>query len=144
MGIINKTLWLLLVLCLIGLFIGCAKQTASYEPTYKDISIKTNSTDMKDISIQIMKKLFDEYKKDSVKKELKLKDYTINKIADLQGDCDKFNFSIDYSFEPFDMNSYIVAGNGAIKDSWVINKFAFVEVQKIGTKYKITSMGTGR
>ncbi|GCD12241.1 hypothetical protein [Clostridium tagluense] len=106
--------------------------------------MKTDSTNVEVISKQIMIKLFSEYKKDSVIKELKITDYTINKINDLQGNSDKFTFYIEYSLKPVDINSYVLAGNGEIKDSWIVNKSAFLEVQKVSGEYKINSMGTSK
>lgn len=120
------------------------KTQEQLEPSITDISLKTNSTDLEVISKQIMVKLFDEYKKDSVRKEVKVEAYTINKINVLEGNSDDFSFSIDYSLKPAYMSSYIVAGNGMIEDSWINHKFAFLEVEKIGDKYKIKSMGTGK
>lgn len=49
-----------------------------------------------------------------------------------------------YSIKPAYLNSYFLAGNGEVKDSWVVNKFNFVDVQKVGSQYKIINMGTGR
>lgn len=144
MGNLKRNSSIIFILFMISLFIGCAKQAASYEPTIKDIALKTNSTDLEAISKQVMVKAFDEYKKNSVTKELRIEDYTINKINDIQGNIERFSFSIDYSLKPSYINSYVLAGNGAVKDSWVINKFAFVEVQKIDKEYKINSMGTGK
>lgn len=144
MSTLNRNFIMVFMVSVIVLFIGCTKETASYEPTIKDIALETSSTDLETVSRQIMVKLFEEYKKDSVKKELRIKDYTINKINDLQGNSDKFKFSIDYSLKPMDLNSYVLAGDGKIKKSWIVNKFAFVEVQRIGKVYKINSMATGR
>lgn len=49
-----------------------------------------------------------------------------------------------YSIKSAYLNSYFLAGNGEVKDSWVVNKFNFVDVQKVGSQYKIINMGTGR
>lgn len=143
-GNFKKNSAIILAICIISLLIGCTKQRANYKPIFNDIALKTNSTDLKIISEQIMKKYFDEYKKDSVVKELKIKDYTINEIIDIWGNSDKFGFSISYSIKPAYLNSYSLAGNGEVKDSWVVNKFNFVDVEKAGSQYKIINMGTGR
>jgi hypothetical protein len=119
-------------------------QTSSYIPAVENIALETNSKDMQVISKQIMVKYFDELKGDSVAGELRITDYTINKVNAIQGNSDKFNFFIVYSLKPADKSSYVLAGNGEIKDSWIVNKNAFVEVELRGKKYWINSMGTGK
>ncbi|MDV3428453.1 MAG: hypothetical protein LIR50_15775 [Bacillota bacterium] len=120
------------------------KSAAFYDPLIQYISLMTDSKDLKEISNQIMSKYLDEYKKDRVAKELRIADFTINKIDDIQGNADKFNFFADYSERPADMNSYCLAGNGIIKGDWFLNRTSFVYVEKVNNVYRITNMGTGR
>lgn len=120
-----------------------SNQTANYVPTAENIVLTTDSTDLITISTQIMTKYLDEYKKDSVLKEMRIMDYTIGTISQIQGNTDKFSFYVGYSLKPSDMKSYVLAGNGEVKDSWVVNKVAFVSVQKVGNEYKMTGIGTG-
>lgn len=124
---------------------------ANYKPTIKDVVLKTNSTDVKEISYQIMKEYFDEYKKLTVAKEYRLSDYTINSINDIKGNTDdekrstdKYSFVVDYSVKPSDINSIDwIAGDGEAKGDWIVNKSAFVYIEKVNNGYKITGMGTG-
>lgn len=90
-----------------------------------------------------MIKYLDQFKKVLVSQEVKITDYTINEIKDIKGDTDKFSFYVGYSLKPSDMKSYVLAGNGEVKDSWVVNKIAFVSVKKVGNEYKMTGIGTG-
>jgi len=120
------------------------KSAAFYVPLIEDISLMTDSKDLKVISNQIISKYLDEFKKGRVTKELGITDFTINKIDDIQGNDDKFSFFVNYSEKPADMNSYCLAGNGIIKGDWILNRTSFIYVEKVNKVYRITDMGTGR
>lgn len=120
------------------------KSAAFYVPLIQNISLITDSKDLKVISNQIISKYLDEFKKGRVTKELGITDYTINKIDDIQGNDNKFSFFVNYSEKPADMNSYCLAGNGIIKGDWILNRTRFVYVEKVNNVYRITDMGTGR
>lgn len=120
------------------------KSAAFYVPLIQDISLMTDSKDLKEISNQILSKYLDEFKKDRVTKELGITDFTINKIDDIRGNDDKFSFFADYSEKPADMNSFCLAGNGIIKGDWILNCTRFVYVEKVNNVYRITDIGTGR
>lgn len=91
-----------------------------------------------------MKEYFNEYKKFTVSKKFKLNAYTIDHINDITQSTDKFSFHIDYSVKPSNINSdYWIAGNGVSKGSWIVNKSAFIYVEKVNNEYKLTSIGTG-
>lgn len=122
---------------------SCSNKPTSYEPTIYSVVLKTNSTDLKDICNEIMKKYLNEYENVKTSKELKLLDYTINNVADVKGNTNKFSFWVDYSVKPLVENSNWVAGNGEIKDRWIVNKNAFVNIEKVNNEYKIISIGTG-
>jgi hypothetical protein len=122
---------------------GFSSKIANYIPDSKNISLKTNSKDLKVIANQIMRKYFEEFKKDKVKKEFRLKDYKIIELRDFKGNITNFRFYIIYSLEAAYKDSYIYAGNGEIKGLWCINKSLFVCIKKFGNVYKITNMGTG-
>ncbi|MGE5629166.1 MAG: hypothetical protein ACM3X7_13840 [Solirubrobacterales bacterium] len=145
MVIIDKKLVKIYILCIICIFIGagCSNKTADYEPTIYSVTLKTNSSDLKEISAQIIKKYLNEYEKDKTSIKLKLEDYTVNNIDDIKGNTNKFSFWVDYSVKPSDENSNWIAGNGEIKDGWIINKIAFVNIEKENNEYKIISIGTG-
>ncbi len=150
MSIIKKNFIAICILCIISIFIGvdCSNKIANYEPTIKDVVLKTDSTKVKEISYQIMKEYLNEYEKDTVAKKFKIADYTINNINDIKGNTDKFSFWVSYSVKPSEKpsneNSYWMAGNGVEKGDWVINKGEFIDVEKVNNEYKITDMGTGR
>lgn len=149
MSIIKKSFITTCILCIISILVGvgCSNKTANYEPTFKNIGLKTDSTKVKEISYQIMKEYLNEYKKDTVLKKFKITNYTINGIHNIKGNTNKFSFCVDYSVKPSekpsDENSDWLAGNGVLKDDWVIHKDAFIDVNKVNNEYKITSIGTG-
>ncbi|WP_209702127.1 hypothetical protein [Clostridium algifaecis] len=151
MSIIKKNFIATCILCIISILVGvgCSNKTANYEPTFKNIGLKTDSTKVKEISYQIMKEYLNEYKKDTVSKKVKITDYTINGIYNIKGNTDKFSFSVDYSVKPSekpsDENSGWLAGtgDGVLKGDWVIDKDEFIYVNKVNNEYKITSIGTG-
>ncbi|MFL0196264.1 hypothetical protein ACJDU8_11930 [Clostridium sp. WILCCON 0269] len=150
MDIIKKNFIVIYIFCIISIFVGvgCSdNKMANYEPTIKDVVLKTGSTKVKEISYQITKEYLNEYKKDAVSKKFKSTDYTINNIKDIRGNTDKFSFWVHYSVKPSekpsDENSYWMAGNGVLKGDWVVNKGEFIDVEKVNNEYKITNMGTG-
>lgn len=110
----------------------------------KNISLKTNETDLLTISTKIMQKYLDEFKNNTLSKQQMISDYKINKISELQGNNDAFNFFVDYSLKPADLKSYLLCGNGKIDGAWIVNKNAFVQIEKVGDTYKIKDIGTGR
>lgn len=109
----------------------------------KNISLKTNDTDLLTISMQMMQKYLDQFKADTTEKDLMISDYKINKIRNLEGNNSDFKFCIDYALKPKDINSYILCGNGELDGEWITNKEAFVEIIKDNDCYKIKSIGTG-
>lgn len=120
------------------------KSYAFYEPTINFVTLKTDSTDLKEISYQIISKYLDEYKKNRVIKEIRITDFTINKVDEIQGNTDKFNFYVDFSLKPADVNSYELTGNGEAKGDWIENCNRFVDVEKVNDEYKVTNMGTSK
>lgn len=120
-----------------------SKLEDNYTPTAEYITLPANSSDLKTISNQIMVKYLDQFKQGLVSQGVKITEYTINEIKDIKGDTDKFSFYVEYSLKPSDMKSYVLAGNGEVKDSWIVNKAAFVNIQKVGNEYKMTGIGTG-
>lgn len=109
----------------------------------KNISLKTNDTDLSTIASQIMEKYFAQFKENTTEKDLMISDYKISKIDQIKGDNNGFKFFVDYSLKPADINSYVLCGNGEINGEWIVNKNAFVEIEKIDGAYKIKSIGTG-
>lgn len=124
-------------------FVRCL-YPGSYRPDSK-VSIETSSTNLNEVASMLSDKYLSQYKKFNVIKRDRLKDYTINSVDIIQDTKtpDSFEFILAYSVKPDSLDSYWVAGNGEQGLIWIRNKAAFVQVEKSGDKYVITSMGTG-
>ena len=109
----------------------------------KNISLKTDDTDLSTIASQIMEKYFAQFKENTTEKDQMISDFKISKIDQFKGDNNNFTFYIDYSLKPADIKSYVLCGNGELNGEWIINKNAFVEIEKTDGAYKIKSIGTG-
>ena len=161
---IKKYIAISLILCTICSFCGCKSETSNKastkkpaevttikpadktacDPSLSKVSIITNSDNLEIVAKELMSKYFDLFKIDTVSKEMQIEDYKIKKISEIKGDSSKFSFSISYDLKPADIKSYVLAGNGTLKDSWVIDKSYYVEVEKSNNEYKIINMGTGK
>lgn len=153
-----KKIIVFIIICTIGLFVGCTKQNQESRPTVSEVDgsqilekmqkgkicYQSNSQSLEDIAKGIMESYFNEFKKDNVSKDVKITDFTINKISDVEGDINKFNFYVIYTNKPSDINLYVLAGNGELKDSWIINRTYYVQVKKVDDKYVLTNIGTGK
>lgn len=109
----------------------------------KNISLKTSNTDLSTIASQMMEKYFAQFKENTTGKDMMISDFKIIKIDQIKGDNNNFKFFIDYSLKPADIKSYVLCGNGELSGEWIINKNAFVEIEKDDGAYKIKSIGTG-
>lgn len=114
-----------------------------YEPSYKDINLKTDVSDLKEIS----KEIFDMYLKSFM--EIKVTDYariSEYKIEDIKienGNINEFQFYVGYSIKPAS-GKYVLAGNGIQgSDGWIMHRAYFINVKK-EEGFKIIGIGTGR
>ncbi len=113
-----------------------------YEPSYKDISLKTDVSDLKEIS----KELFDIYLKLFIENKVtdyaRISDYRIENIKVEDGNIDKFQFYVTYSIKPAS-KKYVLAGNGIQEpDGWIKHRVYFINVNKEEDGFKILSIGT--
>jgi hypothetical protein len=153
-----RKILLFIVICTFSLFVGCSKQTQDVKTSANEVSgtqpfekiskgeiyFQCNSQNLEEISRGIMESYFNEFKKDNVSKQVKITDYTIDKISSIEGDINKFIFYVVYSLKPADMNLYVLAGNGEVKDNWIITRSYFADVKKVDNKYILTNLGTGK
>lgn len=140
---LSVILGLLVILSLLTYFFQRYKVTGNYDPRNSKIVIETNSTDLNHISNLIFEKYLNEFKKDNVLKNMKLKDYEVNKIYNIESNNTGFEFYVNYSVKPFSTTAYWIAGNGIEKGSWVNDKVLHVYVERTGQEYAIKGMGTG-
>ena len=118
-------------------------EVLQYEPNYKDISLKTDALDLKEIS----KILFDLHLKSftemKVTEYARISDYKIDDMKIQKGNIDEFQFYVEYSIKPAS-EKYVLAGNGIVKsDGWIRHRVSFVNVKKEAGAFKIQSAGTG-
>jgi hypothetical protein len=140
----KKHVFLAFMAALLVVFSGCLKTIEEHNPAYEKITIETNSTDLKEISAAITEKYLKGFKKFGVAKKLKLKDYKIQQIDNIQGDDKSFEFWVTYSVKPSSGKTYWMAGNGRGEGPWIVNKVQYLVVEKVDKGYVIKDMGTGK
>ncbi|MGL5087828.1 MAG: hypothetical protein ACRC68_19295, partial [Clostridium sp.] len=117
-------------------------------------TIETSETDKAIIGRELYKKYIEMHKTNwffnllnGVKAEplITVLDSKINKVDLEKEGKNVFTVSISYDVKAFDENLGWYAGNGGIgEDNWIIDKFCFVDIEKIGeNKYRIISSYTG-
>jgi|GEM_PF-6030481 Phosphoprotein. len=149
---------LFIVICICILIVGCTKPSQNIQTTDNEISgtqiydkmkngeiyFQSNSQNLEDIAKGVMDNYLNEFKKDNVSKESQITDYSIDKISDIEGDINNFNFYVVYSEKPNDINSYVLAGNGEAVNNWIKHKSYFVNVKKVDNKYVLINTATGK
>lgn len=113
-----------------------------YEPSYKDINLKTYVSDLKEIS----KELFDMYLKSFMEIKVtdyaRISDYKIEDIKIENGNINEFQFYVEYSIKPAS-EKYVLAGNGIQRsDGWIMHRVYFINVKKQEEGFKIIGIGT--
>ena len=105
-------------------------------------SIKVEDT--KDLNI-ISNKLFTEYlnyyTKVAANNDFKLRSYKINQITVKNNNNDSFEFMVDFSVQPVNIEAWLTP-NGIKSDDWVNNKTFFVKVSISGNVYSIKEKST--
>ncbi|MDP4179590.1 MAG: hypothetical protein Q8942_00680, partial [Bacillota bacterium] len=113
-----------------------------YEPSYKDISLKTDVSDLKEISKELLEMYLKSFKENKVTDYDRISDSKIEDIEIKNGNIDKFQFYVSYSIKPAS-EKYILAGNGVQEpDGWIKHRVYFINVKKEEEGYKILSIGT--
>ncbi len=105
-------------------------------------SIKVEDT--KDLNI-ISNKLFTEYlnyyTKVADNNDFKLKSYKINQIIVKNNNNDSFEFMVDFSVQPVNIEAWLTP-NGIKPDDWINNKTFFVKVSINGNVYSFKEKST--
>lgn len=140
MNILKKSSLIILIIYLLSFSVGFSNQIANLTPDIKDITLKSNSSNLTVITKQIMTKYFESYKKGTVKRELRIKDYKIINISGITGNRDKFWYTMKYTLKPINMKSFGMFGMWSIKGAWIINRYAYGWIIRIGNVYRIDSM----
>ena len=119
-----------------------ATNKSGNEDVSPNITIKTGSTSMENISSEIFKAYLEGFKEPKNSKFTRISDYQIKEIKIVKGDLNQFEFSVTYSVFPTS-NEYPILANGEKDNSgWVVNKVFFVKVKKDNRLYKIDGMAT--
>lgn len=94
--------------------------------------LKTDETDITKIAPLMMNKYFEAFKAKDIDDKKRITAYKVENIKGVFGDINKIGFDITYSVEPSNLKAYANKGNGKVKESWIENIKAFVEVEKCG------------
>ncbi|KNY25553.1 hypothetical protein [Pseudobacteroides cellulosolvens] len=114
-----------------------------YEPNYKDISLKTDVSDLKEISEELFDMYLKSFTESKVIEYARISDYKVEDIKIEHGNIDKFQFYVRYSIKPAS-EKYVIAGNGIYEsDGWIGHRVYFINVKKEEDGFKILSIGTG-
>lgn len=144
----KKILILMCVFIILMLSItGCAtnKNIKSQDNVINlNYKASVNVSDTKDLNV-IANKLFTEYlnyyTKDTVKNDLKLKNYKINQITIKDKNDLYFKFMVDFSVEPYNLKTWLTP-NGAESNNWIDNKVLFIKASINKDVYTIEEKAT--
>lgn len=146
---VKKILLIMCALIISGFsIIGCtANKSVKNQDNVLNLDYKASIKvdDTKDLNI-IANKLFTEYlsyyTNDTAKKnDLTLKNYKINQITVKNKDNSSFEFMVDFSVQPVNIETWLTP-NGVKSDDWINNKVLFVKVSINGNVYSIEEKTT--
>lgn len=105
-------------------------------------SIKVEDTkDLNIISNKLFTEYLDHYTKVADNNDFKLKSYKINQITVKNNNNDSFEFMVDFSVQPVNIEAWLTP-NGIKSDDWINNKNYFVKAGIKGNVYSIKDKST--
>ncbi|MDF2885091.1 MAG: hypothetical protein K0R54_5662, partial [Clostridiaceae bacterium] len=105
-------------------------------------SIKVEDTkDLNIISNKLFTEYLDYYTKVAANNDFKLKSYKINQITVKNNNNDSFEFMVDFSVQPVNIEAWLTP-NGIKSDDWINNKNYFVKASIKGNVYSIKNKST--
>lgn len=105
-------------------------------------SIKVEDTkDLNIISNKLFTEYLDYYTKIAANNDFKLRSYKINQITVKNNSNDSFEFMVDFSVQPVNIEAWLTP-NGIKSDDWINNKNFFVKASINGNVYSIKNKST--
>lgn len=120
-----------------------ATNTIPFNPSNSAFKVETSSHDLVEVCKEITNSYLNEFKNKDVISTQRIDAFTLNNIFTVYGDINNFDFVVGYSVKPHNKKSYWDTGSGYRDKNWIIEKNAFIKVQKQNGSYFITDISDG-